>query len=278
MAGIKVTELPSIGTLEKTDITYVVDVSNDTSKQATIQDVVNAVDQVGLEDNDGFASISVTDSTGIKVKSNNGAFQGLYYNEDNSANYQSNSLITRADAPRIYNIPNTPCDEGLTPLAIGDIYIDSNTYDFYYSFNTTDCSNWRKLAQTNGGGYSANVVNIPVANQTISFLGGIWNFAGNVVSCKKRFQLTMGGSAGHSYTFQIDLPLVPSASFGIATQIQGSVIPFGATTLWHKVNHTSVFAATSQLGANPCAEIFVEVDNSMNGLCQFVFDFSYEMF
>jgi hypothetical protein len=277
MAGIKVTELPSIGTLEKTDITYVVDVSNDTSKQATIQDVVNAVDQVGLEDNDGFASISVTDSTGIKVKSNNGAFQGLYYNEDNSANYQSNSLITRADAPRIYNIPNTPCDEGLIPLAVGDIYIDANTDDFYYSFATTDCSNWRKLAQTNGGGYTANIVSILPAGQAVSFFGGNWNLAGNVVSCKTRAQLTMGGTAGHSYTFQISLPLVPSSTFGINTQIQGSVIPFGSTTLWHKVNHTSVIASNDP-SSQPCAEIFVEVDNSMNGLCQFVFDFSYEMF
>jgi hypothetical protein len=277
MAGIKVTDLPSIGTLEKTDITYIVDSSNDTSKQATIQNIIEAVDRVGLDDNDGNAVLQAVDSFGLKVKSDNAAFQGIYYNEDNSANYTDLSLIARQDAPRVYRIANTPCDEGLIPLAVGDIYIDTTNYDFYYSYATTDCSNWRKLAQTNGGGYSANLVSTALANQTIVFLGGIWNLAGNVVNCKTRVQLTM--SPLHSYTFQISLPLDPSATFGIATQIQGSVTPFGQTTLWHKVNHTSVIAATSTSPmGNPCAEIFVEVDNSMNGLCQFVVDFSYEMF
>jgi len=276
MAGIKITELPSIGTLEKTDLTYVVDVSDDTSKQATIQNIIEAVDQVGITDVDGYAVLQATDSFGLKVKSNNAAFQGIYYNEDNSANYTDLSLITRQDAPRVYRIPQPPCDEGLTPLSIGDIYIDSANYDFYYSYATTDCSNWRKLAQTNGGGYSANIVSTPITNQTIIFFGGIWNLAGNVVNCKTRVQLTMNPL--HTYQFQIDLPLVPSAQFGIATQIQGSVIPFGTTTLWHKVNHTSIFAASPTLGGNPCAEIYVEVENSMNGLCQFVLDFSYEMF
>ena len=277
MAGIKITELPPIGTLEKTDLTYVVDVSDDTSKQATIQDIISAVDQVGITDGDGYAVLQATDSFGLKVKSDNAAFQGIYYNEDNSANYTDLSLIARQDAPRVYRIPNTPCDEGLIPISIGDIYIDTTNNDFYYSYATTDCSNWRKLAQTNGGGYSANIVSTPLANQTIVFLGGIWNLAGNVVNCKTRVQLTM--SPLHTYTFQIDLPLMPSSTFGLATQIQGSVTPFGSQVLWHKVNHTSIYASSSTLTAgDPCAEIVVEVDNSISGLCQFVLDFSYEMF
>lgn len=277
MAGIKITELPPIGTLEKTDLTYVVDVSDDTSKQATIQDIISAVDQVSITDGDGYAVIQAQDSFGLKVKTDNGAFQGLYYNDDYSANYTDNSLIARKDAPRVYRIANTPCDDGLIPLAVGDIYIDTTNNDFYYSYATTDCSNWRKLAQTNGGGYSANIVSTAIANQTIVFLGGIWNLAGNVVNCKTRVQLTM--SPLHTYTFQISLPLIPSSTFGIATQIQGSVTPFGSQVLWHKVNHTSIYAATSTNPVgDPCAEIVVEVDNSMSGLCQFVLDFSYEMF
>jgi hypothetical protein len=271
MAGIKITELPVSGSLEKTDLTYVVDVSTDTSKQATIQNVIDAVDQVGITDVDGYAVLQAIDSFGLKVKSDNAAFQGIYYNEDNSANYTDNSLIARKDAPKVLQFANTPCDEGENPTRVGDIYIDSLNNKVYLASNINTCTDWVKIESIESSTYNPSVI-LPSVNQIISFIGAaIYTRVGDIVSCKIRLSLTFGGVSGHNYNFYVSLPIPPTNPFGINTQVLGSVIPFGNVTLWHKVNHTSIIANV----LNDYAEIDVEVDNSMNGVCQFVLDFSY---
>lgn len=285
MAGIKVTALPPSGALEKIDITYLVDVSDDaespegTSKQATIQNIIDAVDQIKGGDSGAGTERKVSADYGselILISGQSGSFTGAQYLADYSTNYVDNSLIARKDAPKIRVSNDTPCASGDAPLRIGDIWIDTDRSEFYYAVGNTLCSDYIRLLPTSGGVYNPIQISIPIAAQSITFFQGSYNYAGSVISCKVKVELLMGGAAFHSYTFKINLPLLPSGNFGNTYDIQGSVIPFGNTTLWHKVNHTSIIASSNT--GIPCAEIFVETDNSMDGTCEFVIDFSYIMF
>lgn len=233
--------------------------------------VIGLSTEIGITDNDGYAVLQAGDSFGLKVKSDNPLFQGIYYNEDNSANYTPDSLITRKDAPKVLQFANTPCDQGEVPTSNGDIYIDTLNYCVYIASNNTTCTDWKKIETVESGAYVPTEI-LPQVNKIVSFVGSsLYSRIGNLVSCKIRVQLTMGGVSGHDYVFNVALPIPPTNPFGIATQLLGSVIPWGSTTLFEKTKHTSIIANVP----NDYATIYVEVDNSMNGLCQFVLDFSY---
>ena len=279
MAGIKITELPPSGTLEITDLTYAVKTSTDTSVQTTFADILNLVQRVQSGDVFGGTMVRLSAEFGselLLVTGQSGSFTGIQYEQDYSANYVDNSLIARKDAPLIIRSNGTPCLNNVIPLRVGDLYFDHGGNDLYYAYDVADCLNWIKIQKSIGEAYNPTQISFPIVNQSISFTQGTYNYVGSVVSCKVKVQLLMGGLAFHSYTFKINLPIVPSGSFANTYDIQGSVIPSGNVTLWHKVNHTSIIAS-DQIGI-PCAEIFVETDNSMNGVCEFVIDFSYIMF
>ena len=248
-------------------------VCNDPTENEAVWELYQ-VNQIGITDVNGYGVLQAEDSFGLKVKSDNAAFQGIYYNEDNSANYTESSLITRKDAPRIIRENQTPCDANNIPVELGDLYFDHSNSDLYYSFATIDCSNWKKLSTAISGTYGPVLVGPTMQDQQIDFLGQMfWTNVDGMVNCKGRFSLLMGSN--NLYTFKINLPLNPPSGFGLNTQIMGSVVPFGTGILFNQVEHTSVNA--TQYLEYSCADFYIEVDSTYSGTCQFVYDFSYQI-
>jgi hypothetical protein len=274
MAGIKITELPSIGTLEKTDLTYVVDVTDDASKQATIQDVINAVDQLSITDLDGEAIIIAEDSSAIKVQGGNAAFRGLYYRNDYSANYSPSSLIARADAPKIFVDVDKPTNTSTIAQNYGDIYVNTSNGDAYYSTGITNSSEWQLISinPTNGDFYIPTIFS-PVPAAPISFGKFFVTKNGKIINAKGIVSITFGGGYGHSQTFQFSIPYLGLASI---SELVGGVSGFGFTTINHRINHTELKGALN-FSTTECAELSIEVDNNLNGSCSFTLDFTYEL-
>jgi hypothetical protein len=280
MAGIKVTALPPSGALEKLDITYLVDVSDDgespegTSKQATIQNVIDAVDQLAITDVDGQAIIIAEDSSAIKVTSDNPIFRGLYYRNDFSANYVPLSLIARQDAPKIFALSGKPSNTATIPSNYGDIYVNTLNGEAYYSNGITTFNDWALISinETVGSYYNPTQFT-PVLANPISFGKFFVSRNGKIINAKGIVSITFGGAFGHSVVFQFSIPYAGVASI---SELVGGVSGFGFTTINHKINHTELKGGIN-LSTTECAELSIEVDNSLSGACSFTLDFTYEL-
>jgi hypothetical protein len=274
MAGIKITELPPIGTLEKTDLTYVVDVTNDTSKQAEIQNIIDVVDQLSITDVDGQAIIIAEDSSAIKVQGGNAAFRGLYYRNDYSANYSPLSLITRADAPKIFALNDKPTNTGTIAQNYGDSYLNIATGEYYYSTGITNSSEWQLISinPTTGSFYIPTIFT-PAPAAPISFGKFFVTKNGKIINAKGIVSITFGGAYAHTQTFQFSIPYLGLASI---SELVGGVSGFGFTTINHRINHTELKGGLN-FSTTECAELSIEVDNNLNGACSFTLDFTYEL-
>jgi hypothetical protein len=274
MAGIKITELPSIGTLEKDDLTYVVDVSTDTSKQATIQNIIDVVDQLSITDVDGQAIIIAESSEGIKVQGVQGYFQGLKYRADYSPEYAPLSLIARQDAPKIFALSGKPTNTSTIANNYGDIYVDTGTGSAYIANNITSDLDWTKINDfTSAVGTPTLQGGIPPV-PPITLGQCFYSKVGNYVSVKGVLEITFsGGGAGQSVSFNISLPygLGSGNVFNATNDVIGSINPNGIGAVNHKINYLELRANTG----NDYVYIYVDVDNQVNGVCQFVYDYGY---
>ena len=203
MAGVKITELPVSGTLEKTDLTYVVDVSTDTSKQATIQDVIDAVDQISVEDVDGDAIIIAETSQEIKVQGVQGFFQGLKYRADYSTEYAPLSLIARQDAPKIFVDTDKPQNTNTIAQNYGDIYVNSSNGQAYYSTGITNDNEWQLMNDYSAATF---VPTLQGALPTLPITLGrcFYRKTGNYVSVKGLLEITFGIQTFTSFNIKVN--------------------------------------------------------------------------
>lgn len=276
----KFTDLPVISEpVERGDILCIVDVSDTTespegtSKQVTVAEVNDAISYIQIDDLDsGYSTrIDVEGTSQIRVTSTDPGFEGLKYRSDYSANYQQNTLITRADAPQVFFVADPPCVSGTVPTKIGDIYIDAVSNLFYMANGTVDCNNWVPLKSAASGVQTSAVQSVITGNTPTFVSAYYYTNVNNMITVKARFQVDTTGA--HTNNFNIVLPIYPVADFALATQVIGSVQPWGFTTINHKVNHAQIIALTGTKFAN----IQIETDSSMNNLCQFLVDFCYRL-
>jgi hypothetical protein len=266
MAGIKVTELPSIDTLSKTDVTYVIDSNNDTSKKATIQKVVDAVDQIQGGDPLEGTQRKVSANYGndlILVSGQSGSFSGLGYLDDYSPNYNDNSLIARKDAPKVIISSDTPCAEQVTPLRIGDIWIDKGTNELYYSVNIDDCGGWTKLPSTQGSTWSPTIVSQAGSCGNMGIVRAYYTRVGNIVSCSIQGAGEFNFIKGIQGYIEIDYP-IPTTSYQ----------PIGVGQL----ANTAINCNVSMLDGEGLTAKIQFFSNSLNFVSSlFAFTFQYEI-
>lgn len=212
MAGKKVTELPELASAELTDIVYVVDVSDTsesaagTSKQTTVEGLSNRSDRITKTVTAGTTTIAISSDGYIKVSSDVVDFQGIYYLDDYSANYDVNSLITRKDAPKIESGIVAPAS---IPSQIGDIYVDTAAEILYFAKGFASSADWIPSSGLPYSSYTAILSQAGVAAPTASILAnsiGTVTFGYTTVgqytinssalftSGKTAIFLTMGGS------------------------------------------------------------------------------------
>jgi len=270
MAGVKFTDLPTSGELQKTDITCIVDVTDNTSKQATIQDVVNAVDQLSITDVDGQAMIIAEESVGIKVQSDNAAFLGLYYRTDYSANYIPESLITRADAPKIFVLDGKPTNTSTIPSNYGDIYFDKLGGSGYFATGISSDTDWEKLNDFSASQGTPTEV-LPISVHNITLTKSFYSWIDGYVSVKGKITLDFNNTVGHFVSFKITLPVQPVNDFTQPEDIIGSIVPNTLGLTNSEVDYTIIHADVG----SKVAYIFLHVKNSVTGSCDFVYDFGY---
>jgi hypothetical protein len=213
MAGKKVTELPELASAELTDIVYVVDVSDTsesaagTSKHTTVEGISNISERLTKTTIDGTTIITISpDNASVKVTSSVASFRGIYYNDDYSANYTTETLITRGDAPKIESGIIAPAS---TPSKIGDIYVDTAAEILYFAKDVASAADWIPSSGLPYSSYTAILSQTGVAAPTASILAnsvGTVTFGYTTVgqytinssalftSGKTAIFLTMGGS------------------------------------------------------------------------------------
>lgn len=266
MAGIKITELPSIGTLETTDLTYVVDVSTDTSKSATIDNILNLVQRI--QSGDAFGGtlnrLSVEFGTDlILVSGQSGSYSGIQYEADYSVNYAQSSLITRGDAPRIFVQNDTPTNTNTKADKIGDVYFDTTALVWYIA-NGTGIPDWVIMGNSYSGTYTPTI-SPNGAQPTPTPLNAHYSVVGNLVNVKIFME---GDFPSHNNTNDFDLPIQPIASFSTGFEIIGSVTPTSF------VDHFQTASVSSTIGGYN-GKFSIVCDSSTTGTIRYLLDFSY---
>jgi len=141
MAGIKVTDLPSLTTAESNDILYIVETSTNTSKKIEVQNLPSATFQNVIESGNTYTS---ADGGNIVFNNNLDIPIGQIYNI--------------ADEQLVFLSYNIPLGIETSYNAVG-IIADSNSLKLFRKENGTIASNYNTYIGTDFGGINSDAPN-----------------------------------------------------------------------------------------------------------------------